>query len=789
MKYFSLSVLLVVLFAAPTFAQVPVYTESQTNQAMTRWLLLGAIPVAGDSDAARKAGFEGDLLSEAGGEAEIQPQPDASVEIKGKSFQWKLVESQPSSIDLSKQIGDHSYAVAYAYAEVKSKKDAKRTLGIGSDDAVRVWVNGKLVHDNWVGRAVEMDEDLVPVQLRKGKNRILLKIYNMEYGWGFASRFPSSEDLSKRFIRAAARGDQETVEQLLQAGININAKGKQGITAYQVAMMRGYDYLAEFLKSKGATADAPFSPEEFIDNAMADMVLEAGPGACVLVSKGGEILYSKAFGMANLAHEVPVTTKTKFRIGSVTKQFAGAAILKLQEDGKLSVDDPLSKYIPDYPRGDEVTIHHLLTHTSGIPSFTSKADFLDTAASAITTDAMIESFKNDTYDFSPGEKWQYNNSGYFLLGYIIEKVSGMPLAEYWEKNFFEPLGMKDTGIHTNSEVLKHEASGYSYADGNVSKAMNWDMSRAGAAGNIYSTVEDLQRWNEAIFSGDILSKESRQAAWTPVKLKDGKDNSAPAYGYGWMMDEHRGLKRVGHSGGLHGFLSYLARYPDHDLTVVAFHNCSPAVPELTPTYVSELLATAYLWQDMKAKPRFVVDSSVDAEIYDDYVGRYEYGPGAVLTVTRDENRLLAQLSGQPDFEIFPASESKFFWKVVDAQVEFLRDENGKVTAARHTQNGRTFDAPKMKDENVVEVANDILDQYVGKYRYSFFAVLTVRREENQLLAKMTGQSEFEIFPKSENEFFWKVVPAEIKFVKDDEGKVVKAVHQQAGQTIEAKKIK
>ena len=256
-----------------------------------------------------------------------------------------------------------------------------------------------------------------------------------------------------------------------------------------------------------------------------------------------------------------------------------------------------------------------------------------------------------------------------------------------------------------------------------------------------------------------------------------------------MMDEHRGLKRIGHSGGLHGFLSYLGRYPDHGLTVVAFHNCSPPLPELAPTSVCELLATAYLWQEMKPKPRYVVDASVDPQIFEDYVGRYEYGPGAVLTVTRDGNRLLAQLSGQPQFEIFPATESKFFWKVVDAQVEFVRDDEGQVTAARHTQNGRTFSAPKLKEEQVVQLPNEVLDQYVGKYRYSFFASLTVRREGNQLWAKMTGQQEFKIFPKSESEFFWKVVPAEITFVRGDDGKVVKAIHKQAGKTSEVKKIK
>ncbi len=173
---------------------------------------------------------------------------------------------------------------------------------------------------------------------------------------------------------------------------------------------------------------------------------------------------------------------TKFRIGSITKQFTAAAILRLQEQGKLSVRDPLSKFIPDYPRGSEVTLHHLLTHTSGIHSYTGKPNFLETVSAYTTPEDLIKSFKNDPYDFDPGKKWLYNNSGYFLLGYIIEKVSGQSYGEFLKQQFFEPLGMKNTGVHHWSDILEHEAFGYAYEAGRFKKAQNWDMSRAGGAG-------------------------------------------------------------------------------------------------------------------------------------------------------------------------------------------------------------------------------------------------------------------------------------------------------------------
>jgi CubicO group peptidase (beta-lactamase class C family) len=504
------------------------------------------------------------------------------------------------------------------------------------------------------------------------------------------------------------------------------------------------------------------------------------------VARDGNVLFSSGYGMADLSHDVPITPTTKFRIGSVTKQFAAAAILKLQEDGKLNVTDKLSKFFPDYPRGDEVTIHHLLTHTSGIKSFTSKSDFYATVASSATSQEMIDSFKNDPFDFNPGEKFAYNNSGYFLLGAIVEKVSGQSFNDYLRDTFFEPLGMYDTGVHTATALLKHEATGYGFEGGKTTKAIDWDMSRAGAAGSLYSTVEDLMRWNEGIFNGKILSEESLEAAFTPVKLSSGEEPTMK-YGYGWMVGEHRGLKTIAHSGGLNGWLSHLVRYPDQNTTVVVFHNAFPNVPRLEPGALAQFVADFFLWQEMKPRPKYEVDETVDPTTFAAYVGRYDYF-GAVMDVALDGNQLTAQLTGQPRHPIFPYGPNQFFWKVVDAQIEFMKDDSGQIVSARHTQGGQSFVVKRLADEKIIEVDEATLDRYVGKYEYKGLGVLAIRRDGKKVFAQMSGQPDFELLAKATDTFFWKSVVAEIKFVVGDDGKVEKAIHTQGGATIEAKKI-
>jgi CubicO group peptidase (beta-lactamase class C family) len=452
------------------------------------------------------------------------------------------------------------------------------------------------------------------------------------------------------------------------------------------------------------------------------------------------------------------------------------------------VDDPLSKYWPGYPKGDEVKLHHLLTHTSGIHSYTDKPDFLKTVTLPVEPEEHIKSFVNDPYDFAPGARFSYSNSGYFLLGYIVAKVSGRSYAEFLEQEFFGPLGMKDTGVVTAGTILENAAIGYSQDGATVRRAIDWEMSRAGGAGALYSTVEDLDRWNEAVFGGKVLAEASRKAAWTPARTAASDASADEGYGYGWGLGRLRGLQSIGHGGGLQGFLSDLTRYPAEHLTVVVLANAAPPPPGLVPGRLAGDIAQVYLADKMEPRrsPKAI---ALAPEALDRFVGRYDYG-NAVLSVTRDGTRLYAQLGGQPRFEIFPSSENEFFWKVVEARVTFVKDDAGRVTKAVHRQGGGTIDAPRLPDlPPAADVAAEALDAYVGKYDYGQKqVVLTVTREGKQLYAQLTGQPRFEIFPASADAFVWKVVDAKITFVRDAAGKVTGGIHEQGGQRLEVPRI-
>jgi CubicO group peptidase (beta-lactamase class C family) len=360
------------------------------------------------------------------------------------------------------------------------------------------------------------------------------------------------------------------------------------------------------------------SAETLLDAFYTSLKNKEAPGIAILVAKDGKIMYEKGFGYADIKGKNIVTPGTKFRIGSVTKQFTAAAILKLQENNLLSVNDKLSKYVSDFPRGDEVTIHHLLTHTSGIHSYTSKPDFIDKVTKTISEDSLIASFKNDPYDFSPGENFMYNNSGYFLLGYIISKVSGKPYAQYLKETFFDPLEMKNTGVHSAGIKLENEAHGYGRNNDKYDDAINWDMSWAGAAGALFSTLEDLLKWNEALHSGRVLSEKSYRAATTPITLKSG-DKASMNYGYGLVMTKYRGQDIISHGGGSHGFVTQLAYYPKQKLSIIMFSNSMNPEVNFDPNKIAE----AVLWKEMEKQTSYTV-SAVKPKNIKQFTGRYDF---------------------------------------------------------------------------------------------------------------------------------------------------------------------
>ena len=423
------------------------------------------------------------------------------------------------------------------------------------------------------------------------------------------------------------------------------------------------------------------------------------PGAAVLIARGGKIKLEKGYGLARVESRLPVTSETRFRIGSITKQFTAAAILKLEEEGELSVNDPVSKYIPDWPKGGEVTIRHLLTHSSGIHNFTAKPAFQTNVTVATSLEALISSFKNDPYDFAPGEKFLYSNSGYVLLGFIIEKVSGEAYASYLRRTFFEPLGMKNTGVYPTGPTLENEAFGYSYENGAVQRSVNWEMSNVASAGNLYSTARDLFLWNEALFSGRVLSAASARAAFT-VGVLAGDDPSHPqdtGYGYGWTIDRLGGAREISHGGELAGFGSYLLRLPEYNLTVVVLLNCVPHLPRLQQWSLAREIARLALGPELPPKAEASAVTNLPSVALEAVVGRYDMGASMTLNVTRNEDHIYMEVTGRKKFEILPESERTFFVKSGEAEATFVKNANGQIIKVILKQGDQRIDATKLKD--------------------------------------------------------------------------------------------
>jgi len=401
----------------------------------------------------------------------------------------------------------------------------------------------------------------------------------------------------------------------------------------------------------------------------------------VLAVRDGKILLNQGYGSANLEWGVPNSPTTKFRLGSITKQFTAACILLLEERGKLKTDDPVKKYLPDAPAAwDKITIFHLLTHTSGIPSFTGFPDYRSTEAVRTTPEQLVARFRDKPLEFQPGEKWNYSNSGYVLLGYLVEKISGQSYSEFVQQNIFDRLGMKDSGYDSNSAIIPHRADGYTRRPKGLEHAGYIDMSIPFSAGALYSTTEDLLRWEQGLFGGKLLSAVSLQKMTTPFKHD---------YAFGLGVLENKGHKLIEHGGGIEGFNTQLSYYPDDKLVIAVLCNVNGGDPG---AIAAKLAAVVHGEKVVLASERKEV--TVSPKVLATYVGTYELEPNFQFVITLEEDHLVSQATGQPKIPIFPESETMFFPKVVDAEIEFVKNDKGDVTEMILHQGGRDMKGTK-----------------------------------------------------------------------------------------------
>ena len=527
-------------------------------------------------------------------------------------------------------------------------------------------------------------------------------------------------------------------------------------------------------------AQAPSSPNQAApDVARMEQVIQSYVSAkqfmgSVLVARGKDIVLDKGYGDANIEWEIPNSPSTKFRLGSITEQFTAASILLLEERGKLSVDDPVKKYMPDAPASwDKITIYNVLTHTSGIPNFTSFPEYASLEPFAATPGQLVARFRDKTLDFQPGEKWSYSNSGYILLGYLIEKISGKSYEKFVQENIFTPLGMKDSGYDSNSAIIPHRAAGYVPTPSGPLNAGYINMTVPLSAGALYSTTHDLLLWEQGLFGGKLLSAASLQKMTTPFKSD---------YAFGLGVRTVNGHKVIDHGGGIEGFNTYLAYYPDERVTVAVLGNLNGQ----TPQEIAAKLGSIALGEKVVLASEHK-EVAVDPKLFDGYVGSYQLAPNFILTVTREGDHLFTQATGQGKLEMFPEGDRDYFLKVVDAQITFVTDAQGRATELILHQGGADQhakrmegDIPKPKEHKEVTVDPKLFDGYVGSYQLAPNFALTVTHEGDHLFVQATGQPKFEVFPEGEREFFYKVVDAQITFVTDDQGKATELILHQGG---------
>ena len=533
----------------------------------------------------------------------------------------------------------------------------------------------------------------------------------------------------------------------------------------------------------------------------------------VLVADHGKVIYKKGFGLANREWDIPNAPDTKHRLGSITKQFTAMLIMQLVAEGKLDLQATVSKYLPDYSNvnGNKITIHQLLNHTSGTPNYTSFPNFFkELSRNPYTPTEMVRMYADSILDFTPGERFSYSNSGYITLGAIIEKVTGKSYEEVLQEKIFTPLKMNNSGYVHHNTILKKRAAGYEMKGSKPENAPYIDMSTPYAAGSMYSTVEDLFIWDQALYTEKLLPKKYRDMMYEKYVPAFGQ-----YYGYGWSVgyfpvgNTKDSTEIIGHGGGINGFNTLITRMPKEKSTIILLNNTGRAPLEDITIAINGILHGATYDLPKQSLANLVYKEIIDKDLkaglafYEKNKGSKEYSKSESemntmgYTLLQAGKKKEAEAIFKLNMEAFPKSAN-----VYDSYAEALMEQgknelaiaNYKKSIELNPGNQNGIDMLKklgVETEGIVKdvtVSDAVLASYVGNYELKPGFVLTVTKEGSQLKAQATGQRDFEIFPKTETEFYVKVVTAQITFNKNSAGVVESLTLFQGGQEIVGKKI-
>ena len=745
-----------------------------------RWLVLG--PVGTEPGRTNVSGtgaqtqlMRTDYLAGVQGEAGARPQADAGVPNGNQTLRWRTIQAERDTVDLRAMLGAKEPGVGYAWTEVIAPRTLPALLALGADGAVKAWLNGKLVHERRSSRSLRKDDDLIPVSLEKGTNRLLLKIGSRPAGWGFCCRFLNQAALNELLVTAAMNGAVDRMSLLLTNGASATAKVGPGLTAWHAAKIRGHADATELLEKQGADVKRPFpSAGKILDWLVTQGIPADAPGLALAVVQDGRVVFGRGWGLASLDYGIPITPSTVFHVASVSKQFTAFAITLLAQQGKLAVDDELRKYLPEiHDFGKPITLRHLLYHTSGLRD---QWNLLVLAGwrmdDVITQDDILTLLRRQReLNFAPGEEELYCNSGYTLLAEVVGRVSGKPFVEFTRDEMFRPLGMTNTHFHLDhEEVVRNMAYSYSPRSGGAYRKNVLSYANVGAT-SLFTTVEDLARWIANFEDAKVGGPEVRRQMQTKGKLNSGKEID---YGFGLAIGELRKTRTISHGGADAGYRSYLLWLPDHHLGVALLSNLGTMDVEGIAEMAAEVFLQGKLAPlptrtlpaiaDPQGKPAYPVSSSA----LERYVGRYSGGSGRVISIARNGDHLEGDLSAGSMQMLTPTGEHEFFVAETKARVMFAKLDSGK--AAQYTLE---IDGERRVYQRL-EAADEVppnLPDYTGQYRSQELETSwSIQVKEGKLVLQDRRQGEIPLRPVARDRFSGSNLGS-LQFERDTGGKV------------------
>lgn len=510
------------------------------------------------------------------------------------------------------------------------------------------------------------------------------------------------------------------------------------------------------------------------------------PGSAVIVTRAGKPILRKGYGLANLELQTPVAPEMVFRLGSITKQFTAVAILMLVEAGKLKLSDEITQYLPDYPtHGQKITVEHLLTHTSGIKNYTALPAWYALWRKDLSLEELIALFKDEPLDFTPGTQWSYSNSGYVLLG-AIEQVSGLSYGDFIQQQIFTPLGMSHSAYDTTQRIIPGRVAGYTGGKDGYLNAEYLSMSHPYAAGALLSSVDDLAKWDAALYTEKLLKQRSLRRAFQSYVLENGEETG---YGYGFALANYTGHPIVQHNGGINGFATHSMRLPDDKIFIAILTNCDSC-----PTPLMDLIFN--LAAQVVGKPyRDPVAITLPTSALSAYEGVYQRSDQRELTILRDDDHLNLLDSGDTVQELIPSSPTEFFIKGQLVGLKFSKDAAGRISTLQMQryfgpwQTAHKTAKPIPTARQLITLDPALSAQYVGEYQIAPTFSLTIVVEEGKLIVQPTGQDATELFAESETTFFLTAIDAQLEFQKDAAGTVTGLLFRQGEQEFLGKKIK